>query len=107
MAADFGLPASVFWYFFAISAIIYCLRNRTLFPWEGFRGTCFLYYSLFMFYDLFFAFGHSGLTPFEQWTYFGFIVALVRSSKIDQMQLLAGHPSRSTIETTVGSDSDP
>lgn len=81
MAADFGLPAPFFWYFFAAIAALYCIRNRGVFSRSGYRMTLFLYYSLFMFNDLFFAFGHSAHTPYAQWTYFGFIVALVRSAK--------------------------
>ena len=83
MATDFGLPASVFWYFFAVLGAWYCIKNRWLFYKPSYRTTLFLYYSLTMFYDLFFAFGHSGLSPFVQWTFFGFVVALVRSAKAD------------------------
>ena len=81
MGADFGLPAPIAWYFFAGFAAWYSVRNRRLFATRDYRTTLFLYYSLYLFYDLFFAFGHSALTPYEQWTYFGFIVALVRSAK--------------------------
>lgn len=90
IGADFGLPASMLWYFFAVFAAWYCTRNRWLFSKSGYRSTCFLYYSLYMFYDLIFAFGHSALTPYEQWTYFGFIVALVNSAKRERSPTLTG-----------------
>jgi len=86
MGADFGLPASIFWYFFAGLAVWYCVRNRRFLVLSGYRRSLFLYYSLYMFYDLFFAFGHSALTPYEQWTYFGFIVALVRCARDEAMK---------------------
>ena len=85
MAADFGLPAALLWYFFAVLAFLYCIRNRCFFLQSGSRTTLFLFYSLYIVYDLVFAFGHSALTPYEQWTYFGFVIALVRSVKAERI----------------------
>jgi len=76
MAADFGLPAAFFWYVFSIYAAVYCIRHRGVATVGGYKATLFLYYSLYMFYDLFFAFGHSAHTPLTQWTNFGFLLAL-------------------------------
>ena len=76
MGADFGLPASFAWYFFSISTVLICWKRRYWTKFGTFRNTLFLYYSLFMVYDLIFAYGHSAVTPFGQWINFAMLLAL-------------------------------
>ena len=85
MGADFGLPASFSWYFFSISAFLICWKRRYLTDVGTYRNTLFLFYSLYMVYDLIFAFGHSSLTPFQQWVKFAFLLALL--NKKDKIYL--------------------
>ncbi len=85
MAADFGIPATLFWYFFSISAVCYVIKVRSKIPCSGYKWTLFLYYSLYLFYDLVFAFGHSALTPLLRWTDFAFV--LVLSKGTDEVQI--------------------
>lgn len=80
MGADFGLPASFAWYFFSISAVLICWKRRYWTKLGTYRNTLFLYYSLFMVFDLVFAFGHSALTPFGQWIKFAIIIALLNNN---------------------------
>ena len=80
MGADFGLPASFAWYFFSISAVLICWNRRYWTKCGTYRNTLFLYYSLFMVFDLVFAYGHSSITPFEQWINFAIIIALLNNN---------------------------
>lgn len=77
MGADFGLPASFSWYFFSIGAFLICWKRRYLTEFGTYRNTLYLFFSLYMFYDLIFAFGHSSLSPFQQWVKFAFLLALL------------------------------
>ena len=80
MGADFGLPASFAWYFFSISAVLICWKRRYWTKLGTYRNTLVLYYSLFMVFDLVFAFGHSALTPFGQWINFAFLLTLLNKN---------------------------
>lgn len=80
MGADFGLPASFAWCFFSISAVLICWKRRYWTKFGTYRNSLFLYYSLFMVFDLVFAYGHSSITPFEQWINFAIIIALLNNN---------------------------
>ena len=77
MSADFGLPAGIFWYLFAIRAGLFIWRNRWSFRVGDFRSTLALYYSLMLLFDLVFTMGGSASTPFLRWPQFAFLLALL------------------------------
>ena len=86
MAADFGIPLSLAWGLFAVTAALYTLRH-TRQTWRGgYVNALLLYYASFMFNDLIFAFGDAANSPFYQWPCFAMVIGLARVSEQEAYQ---------------------
>lgn len=86
IAADFGIPCSVFFAVFYGCALVYAYRNIRIFR----QGTWLETMYMFMFLRLallllnsFFSGGHSAKTPEEAFLWFGFCLALINGRRAE------------------------
>ncbi len=86
IAADFGLPACLFWAWFWVMVLIVCFKLKQLLPYQSSRWVLAMMIFVGFFQRIITSWtsGHSTNSPFDQWWLYGLLLALLYTFNSEQ-----------------------
>ncbi|MEM7394130.1 MAG: hypothetical protein AAF492_17460, partial [Verrucomicrobiota bacterium] len=92
IAADFGIPATLFWFAFVAQALYWANWARKRLPPDSYRHTFVSMMQIAFFIDLVlrsWTSGHSALNPYSVWWKYAVVMSIVASLKAEAMAIRA------------------